>query len=97
MEGEAKATVQIRSLGDRPIAIQQHTPTQTHRDRVGEGRESELLAVNWSPSWLVASEAATIMVICSEPVSDPWGTHDSALHPLLTVSVSSSCCSKKMS
>lgn len=46
--------------------------------------------VNWSPSWLVPSEAATIMVICSEPVSDPWGTHDSALRPLLTVSVSSS-------
>lgn len=36
----AKAAVQIKSLRDRPITIQQHTPSEKHRER-GEGRERE--------------------------------------------------------
>lgn len=33
----AKATVQIKSLRDRPITIQQHTPSERRRGREGEG------------------------------------------------------------
>lgn len=35
-QARAKATVQIKSQRDRPITIQQHTPSERHREGEGE-------------------------------------------------------------
>lgn len=37
----AKAAVQIKSLKDRPITIQQHTPSERHRERREGGRREK--------------------------------------------------------
>lgn len=61
----AKATVQIKSLRDRPITIQQHTPSERRRGR--EREKGKVGAVVWR------AVNSILMVLLSEKRSGDHG------------------------